>query len=287
MFIWQGIIRDNTGNQQELLRRRYLILAEIDDDPLFWPAHQANDFLTFRSCHGVQVSTEPLAEFLRQYNPNVAVFANQLASLPPPRTYGDDGIVRIFFGALNRATDWLKVMPELNRLLRRYDERVVVTVIHDQRFFEALDTREKQFRRFCPYDEYQAILRQADIAILPLEPTRFNSMKSDLKFLECAGHGVAALASPTVYEGSIADRQTGMIYRTPAEFGTKLASLIDDRELRRGIAANAYAWVADTRLLGRHYRERYDWYRAMAARLPELNRELELRVPGILPGGLR
>ena len=37
-----------------------------------------------------------------EYNPNVAVFPNQLPYLPPPRTYPEDDRVRLFFGALER-----------------------------------------------------------------------------------------------------------------------------------------------------------------------------------------
>lgn len=282
VFIWQRICIDNITKQQELLRRGYLILAEIDDDPLRWPSHQAGDFLTFRSCHGVQVSTEPLAEFLRQFNPNVAVFPNQLAYLPPPRSYNDGGQVNIFFGALNREEDWQPIIGKLNQVIGSLPEKIKITVVHDRRFFESLATDCKEFLPFCPYPDYEAALRRADIAILPLEPNRFNSMKSDLKFLECAGHGVAALVSPTVYERSVADGETGLIYRSPDEFREKLTALIEDAELRRKIAGKAYLWVADNRLLSQHYRERYDWYLAMAARLPELNQSLEQRVPGII-----
>ena len=282
VFIWQRVLIDNIAKQQELLRRGYLVLAEIDDDPLRWPAHQANDFLTFRSCHGIQVSTEPLADFLRQYNPNVAVFPNQLAYLPPPRIYGDDGRITVFFGALNREDDWLPVMPELNRIVRNHGGKIKLSVIHDRRFFEALDTADKEFLPFCSYAEYTAALRQADIALLPLEPSRFNTMKSDLKFLECAAHGVAALASPTVYGQAVAEGETGLIYHTPAEFAQKLLSLLDDPELRRRLGQNAYRWVAENRLLSSHYQDRYKWYLAMAGRLPQLNQSLEQRVPGIV-----
>jgi hypothetical protein len=48
------------------------------------------------------------------------------------------------------------------------------------------------------------------------------------------------------------------------------------------LAANAYCYVAKNRLLARFYRERDAWYRAMLVRLPELNRELNDRVRGLL-----
>jgi len=281
VFIWQRIHVGETARQQELLRRGYLIVAEMDDDPMRWPEHPRSEFFTFRSCHAVQVSTEALAEFIRPLNPNVAVFPNQLAYLPSPRVY-EDGVLTLFFGALNREEDWLAVMPCLNRLLQQVKNRVKVTVIHDRAFFDALETSNKEFTPFCSYEEYVSALRKADIALLPLQPTRFNRMKSDLKFLECAGNGVVALASPTVYEASITDGKTGFIYRTPAEFETKLKLLLEDRALRQNLAGAAYSWVGRNRLLSQHYQQRYAWYRDLIARLPELNEALEERIPGIV-----
>ncbi|HWQ60759.1 MAG TPA: methyltransferase domain-containing protein [Negativicutes bacterium] len=286
IFIWQRIFPNEVGQQQQLIRCGYLTVAEMDDDPRHWPLHEETDFFAFRSVHAVQVSTEPLADFIRQYNPNVTVFPNQLARLPAPRAYGD-GPVGIFFGAINRENDWRPILPALNAVLAKRRGRVTVKVVHDRRFFDALATEDKEFTPFCVYPEYERLLRSCDIALLPLEPTSFNAMKSDLKFLECAGHGVAVLASPTVYAETVRDGETGFIYRTPDEFAATLSRLIDDRDLRRSVAGRAYAWVAENRLLARHYRQRYDWYLSLLDRLPELNESLERRVPGIVSGTAR
>ena len=40
------------------------------------------DPMALKAVHAVQVSTEPLAEIVRQWNPNVMVFENQIAELP-------------------------------------------------------------------------------------------------------------------------------------------------------------------------------------------------------------
>ncbi|HAZ48233.1 MAG TPA: glycosyl transferase [Cyanobacteria bacterium UBA11369] len=282
VFIWQrGYLQapDDIPKIQELLRRGYLIIAEIDDDPMRWPAHAENQFFTYRSCHGVQTSTEPLAEFLRQINPNVKVFQNQLAYLPEKRNYSEGGEVKIFFGALNREEDWALIMPALNRVLADYGEKVRVQVIYDKQFFDALETPHKELEPFCNYERYQQILHGCDIGLLPLNFTRFNSMKSDLKFIECAGHGVTVLASPTVYEGSILEGETGLIYRSVDEFEAKLRQLIEDTQFRHQLAANAYQWVKENRLLSQHYQQRRDWYLQMRDELPRLNEELRSRVP--------
>lgn len=284
VFIWQRTIMDYPGflpKLRELLRRDYLIVAEIDDDPLRRPEYGQNQFLSYRGCHCVQTSTEPLADYLRQHNPNVAVFQNQLAYLPPPRTYSPDNFVTIFFGALNREADWQPVMPALNRVLAQHSQRVRVKVLHDQRFFDALAISHKEFEPFCPYERYQEILHTGDIALLPLGFNRVNSMKSDLKFIECAGHGATVLASPTVYEQSIIEGETGLIYRSPEEFEQKLQELMNHAQLRQQLAKNAYEWVAENRLLSQHYQQRRDWYCQMRDRLTELNQQLRDRVPDL------
>ncbi len=250
-------------------------MVELDDLPSAWPEAVQTPLLDLLgTCHGVQTSTQPLADYLRSFNPNVVVFPNQLASLPPPPTPATDGSVTLFFGAQNREEDWEPVMPALNQVLSVHGSQVQVWVIHDRRFFEALKTDQKQFEPWCSYSRYQEILRCCDIGLLPLRRTEFNAMKSDLKFIECAGHGVVALASPTVYAASIVEGQTGLIYHSAEDFAAKLNELIINRDLRCRITTQAYEWVKDNRLLCQHFRQRRDWYLQMYNRLPELNHAL-------------
>lgn len=282
VFIWQRAIlslETSLAQQKNLLARGYLIVAEMDDDPTLWDVHSKNGFFTYTSCHCVQTSTEALAEMFRQYNPYVGVFANQLAVLPPPRSAASGERVMLFFGALNRELDWQPILDAINRTLTKFGDRVGVNVLHDKQFFEALTTQHKTFEPFCPYDRYKQVLSASDIALLPLQPTRFNSMKSDLKFIECAGYGAVALASPTVYEQSIADGETGLIYRSPEDFELKLNELVTNAMLRQQLAANAYEWVKNNRMLAQHYQKRREWYLEMRDRLPELNEALRDRIP--------
>ena len=278
-----------------LLEQGYLIVAEFDDDPLHFSELVSSDFFALRSCHGVQTTTEPLAQVLREYNPNVQVFPNQLAILPPPRDFFDSDVevdtgrgvsvspATLFFGALNREADWAPFLLALNRVLAELKGLVRVLVVHDQALFQALETTDKAFEPLCSYDRYHSLLHMDDLAWLPLEPTRFNRHKSDLKFLECAGHGVAVLASPTVYSGVIRHGETGLIYGSQEGFRDQLVRLIVDTTFRRRLATSAYREVAENRLLARHYRQREAWYRAMLGRLPELNRELMERAPELKP----
>lgn len=282
VFIWQRalLLYPQDIQKQKLLKDRgYLIVAEHDDDPYFWPENADNKFLLFWSSHCIQTSTESLAKHLQQFNnPYIKVFRNQLTYLPPKREYKEGYSVNLFFGALNRQADWEPIMPTLNKILARH-KQVYVKVIHDRQFFDALATNRKEFHPFLPYEKYQEILHTCDIGILPLQDTQFNRMKSDLKFLEHAGHGVVALASPTVYAQSIVEGVTGMLYRSAEEFGEKLTELIQNAKLRHKIADNAYQWVRENRLLCQHFQERREWYLEMYSRLPELNEALRERCP--------
>jgi precorrin-6B methylase 2 len=282
VFIWQRTIMQYPAyipKLKELLQQDYLIVAEIDDNPIRRREYADNNYLSYRGCHCVQTTTEPLARILRHYNHNVAVFPNQLAYLPPPRIYPAEATVTIFFGALNREKDWQPIMAALNRVLVAHKHRIRVKVIHDRRFFESLEIKQKEFEPFCSYERYQEIMYSCDIALLPLVSNPVNEMKSDLKFIECAARGVAVLASPTVYEHSIVEGETGLIYKHEKEFETKLNSIISDTSMRQEIAANAYEWVRDNRLLCGHYRQRRDWYLQMRDELPRLNAELRSRLP--------
>jgi 2-polyprenyl-3-methyl-5-hydroxy-6-metoxy-1,4-benzoquinol methylase len=288
VFIWQrALLKPDTAlaQQKNLLQRGYLIVSEIDDDPLRWESASDHNFFSYRSCHCVQTSTEPLAEFLRQYNPYVKVFPNQLAQLPQPRPEEDYEQATVFFGALNREEDWKPLMGAINQILDELGDRVSVNVLHDRQFFEALNTPHKAFAPFCSYANYQQVIRSSTVALLPLEPTRFNKMKSDLKFVECGGQGVAVLASPTVYERSLQEGKTGLLYRSVEDFGAKFRELLVSPTLRQQLGQGAYQWVAQHRLLEHHAQERAKWYFQMRDRLGELNAALKERAPELFTDG--
>jgi len=269
--------RPGAEKLKSLLAGGYVVVQEFDDDPHRWPHHFTAEDLSFRGVHAVQTSTETLAEILRAANPEVGVFANQMAELPPPRIHAE-GPPRLFFGALNRQEDWAPLMPELNRVLAEHPE-VAVAVIHDRAFFDQLATANKDFTPACDYPRYQAILRGCDIALLPLSDTPFNRCKSDVKFIECAAHGAAVLASPVVYAASIRPGETGLLFDDPQAFGRALRQLIEDAGLRRRLAGEAYEYVKRERLQAQHYRERYQWYRRLVEEKPRLDRELRQRAP--------
>lgn len=284
IIIQQRVKELDLAEQRLVILGGYLLIAELDDDPA---AVYGDNLLPLQAVHAVQVSAEAIAELVRPINPNVMVFDNQIADLPPWRDREEDGTVDIFFGALNRETDWAPIMPALNRVIATCGVPLAFHVVSDRAFFDALEisVARKAFTPFCDYRDYRDILSLCDIALLPLEPTQFNRCKSDLKFLECAAEGVAVLASVAAWEAIDTNKPSGIewhgsvacTYWGEASFESTLKWMLSGDT--RQIATNAYTYVRNHRLLGQHYRKRYDWYQHLLTHKPELDRQLRERVP--------
>lgn len=266
-----------------LLQRGFLVVTEFDDYPDFMPELQDETLMNFRAAHAVQTSTEVLAESLRAQNPEVAVFRNGIAELQPPANFGSPEQLTFFFGAINRAADWQPLMPAINAAASVLGGRLRFQVVHDEAFFEALDTPHKSFTPTCDHQTYLGLLAQAEISFMPLRDTPFNRAKSDLKFIEAAAARAVALASPTVYEQSIEDGVTGLIFRSEADLYEKLIRLVTNPALGVEIGNAARQMVAQERMVAYGVAERISWYRSLLDRRAELTEALYRRVPELAP----
>ena len=269
------------GTCRELLDLGYISITEFDDDPRGFSQIVDSNFAVFRAVHAVQTSTDELAKLFRQWNPNVAVFPNQIADLPPLQLRESDRRIRLFFGALNRKHSWEPLIPHINRALQKLGEKVEVNVLVAKDFFDALDVKHKRLSALQDYPQYLKSMQNADIALLPLVDAEFNRMKSDLKFIEAASRSTAVIASPTVYEKTIVHGKTGLICPEIADFEQAIVELVEKPKLRNRLIRNAYNYVRSKRMLSAHYMKRLEWYDSLAARQEELTRELIARAPEI------
>ncbi|MBQ7705797.1 MAG: glycosyltransferase, partial [Selenomonadaceae bacterium] len=189
----------------------YLYVEEMDDNPILWrEGYDRNGWINFIGVHAIQTSTEYLADVLKQFNPHIKIFANQLRKISPLRDFREESKknlpVRIFFGAINRDKDFQDILPILNDFAQKYGDRLEFKIIANKELYEALQSKNKILAgdpnfyngQFIPYEKYEKTLRESDIALLPLLDNEFNRCKSDLKFIECGGCGAAVLASPVV-----------------------------------------------------------------------------------------
>jgi SAM-dependent methyltransferase len=246
-----------------LLEAGFLIVTEFDDLPDRFDMMRMGGELGFRGVHALQTSTVAMADALRKYNPEIAVFPNAVGTLPEIRNFTDPTTMTLFFGALNREHDWLPIMPAINAVAASTGARLRFQVVHDQAFFDALETPHKTFTPTCDYETYLRILGGSEVSLMPLADTPFNRAKSDLKFIEAASCRVVALASTVVYGNSIEDGRTGLLFRDPVEFHARLLRLVAMPELARGMADAARNYVAEDRMLAYQVAPRVAWYRSL------------------------
>ncbi len=259
----------------------HLVICEFDDNPEYLTALKHPEVLNFSGVHAVQTTTPALAEVLRRYNPEVGVFANALARVPDVVNHTAPGRQTLFFGGINRENEWPPYIAALNQAAAQAGERLHFSIVADRGLFDALETPHKSFTPLCDYETYQELLARSEICFMPLSDTPFNRCKSDLKFIEAASLRVTALASPTVYAGSIVDGENGILFRTPEELTQRLLRLVANPEIGQAIAAAAREQVVRERMLADQIARRIAWYRALWARRAELRAALAARVPGL------
>lgn len=263
----------------------WLVVHEYDDYPKTPLSVKKNEWQrsmgwqTFEMCHGVQTSTEALADVFRPLNANVRVFKNHLFQMPKLRSRRQEK-VRVFFGAFNREQSWRPIIKALNDVLNKNPEVEVVTV-HDRPFFDSLETDKKKFHDRLDYDKYLRVLSGCDIALLPLADNQFNRYKSDIKFVEAAAAGAAVIASPTVYEETIIHGENGLIANSADQWASHLALLIDNKAERDRLRGNASDYVVQNRLMIHRADERLYWYRDLWSRRKELNTALFAKFPDL------
>ncbi|MBS0639593.1 MAG: glycosyltransferase, partial [Proteobacteria bacterium] len=256
----------------------YLIVTEFDDHPDFFHMMRHGGELSFRGVHAVQTSTPVLANVLRQYNPEVAIFPNAMATLPPVQNYGNPDQMTLFFGALNRESCWQPLMEVINTVARMAGPRLKFQIVHDRMFFDALDTPHKSFTPTCDYETYLHLLGSSEICFMPLSDTTFNRAKSDLKFIECGACRVAAVASTVVYGDSVEHGRTGMLFRDPRQLYDVLLRLLAAPELARAMGDSARHYVETERMLAYQVAPRIAWYRSLWQRRAELTAALDARM---------
>jgi 2-polyprenyl-3-methyl-5-hydroxy-6-metoxy-1,4-benzoquinol methylase len=266
---------------KSLIGKGYLVVSEFDDHPIFIEQRGVplDQLLTFKAVHAVQTSTPALAEVLAAENPEIGVFPNGIFELPDINNFKNPDQLTLFFGALNRAEDWGPLVQGLNEVARAVGARLKISVVHDQEFFDALDTPHKSFTPTCDYAAYMALLGEADIAFMPLEDNVFNRAKSDLKFIEASACRVVSLASAVVYGDCIEDGKTGLIFRNPMEMRAHLLRLLAYPEASRKLGDAARHYVAQNRMLAYQVEDRIAWYRGLWEKREALNEALRDRVP--------
>ena len=122
-------------------------------------------------------------------------------------------------------------------------------------------------------------MSSCDFAFLPLLDTPFNRLKSDLKAVEVASCGLAALASCVVYKESVQPGETGELFNSASEMVACLKAWRNNPQQVKVLGSAGMKWVREKRMSAYQVQDRENWYRSLVDQRDQLTRELFERVP--------
>jgi glycosyltransferase involved in cell wall biosynthesis len=241
------------------LHTRHRLIYEIDDNVFA----QRHDFYgrpdvqdTIKRAAGVAdlvtVSTNALAEVMRQINPNVAVLPNcipgyLLGLRRPVRQQLTVGWTCSF----SHDQDTSVIADPCHKLLAGIDAQFHLI---------GADFRRElglPGMRYTPgwwdasrHDRYYKLI-DFDVGLAPLTGTKFDMAKSCLKALEYAALGIPVIASDCEpYRDFVRDGVTGFLVRTAEEWLDRMYLLVSDPDLRNTMGTKARIAAADWAIEG-------------------------------------
>lgn len=248
---------------QDLCRKRDVATVyEVDDDLLDVDASsekayafysrsdiRANVVANAKVADLVTVSTEPLAEVMRRYNPRVVVLPNALdGGLFDHARPRRDRVTVGWAGSATHRMDFAEAAPGVRQFLRRNPQADMHFIGESYaRMVSGTDqTMAGRIRHTGWSQDIAAYYAKIDfdIGIAPLRPHVFNRSKTWVKIAEYAALGIPYVASdfgPYHEWGGHGER--GLLVRYPHEWAKHLRALAGDEAMRAemGAAAKQYA----------------------------------------------
>lgn len=196
------------------------------------------------------VTTDKLKAEYSKYAKNIAVLPNCIdMNLWQPLPLKKNGEVRLYWaGGASHYEDWCLLDGALQAIMTKYPQ--VKLVIMGQKFDGTLAGIPKDRIEYhewvdCAAYPYKTAILNADIALIPLQDTRFNRCKSAIKWIEQAAMGVPAVVSMvTPYQEMFDGENAVMIADNTTDQWIKgISMLVEDPILRAKIggAAQKYA----------------------------------------------
>jgi glycosyltransferase involved in cell wall biosynthesis len=228
----------------------------------------------------IQFSVAELDREFGRLGERRAVFENNLWEVPALRPRSGDRIWVGWGGSVGHREDVRWIAGALQATLERHPGLGLSVMGSDELrpLFAGAPAGRLRFTPGGSLERYQQFLGELDIGLCPLLPTDFNRCRSDVKFLELAAAGVAAVCSDLApYRGSVRDGENGLLFRTPEELGAAIDRLVEDPALRQRLAGAAHAYVSAERLeraqIGRRLAQYERWTTVRPDDAPEWEAE--------------
>jgi glycosyltransferase involved in cell wall biosynthesis len=209
---------------------------------------------TITICDAVTTATAELAAevatFFPRHQPtvlpNVAsreLVARSEAALAAPARHADTNTVvaGYFAGTRTHDRDLAAAAPGIADALRT-TPNLRLLLVGDVALPDALAPFADRIERrpAVPWQDLPALLRRADVHLVPLAPSRFTACKSELKWLEAALVERPVIASAVgPFRRCVQHGENGWLAASPADFGPLLTLAAGDAAARQRLGARA------------------------------------------------
>jgi len=218
----------------------------------------------------VTVTTESLANVYREYNDNVYVLPNCVdMTLWEPLALKRDNPdeIRLFWaGGSSHYEDWLILKDVLPVILKKYPSAVMhIMGCKWDSTLQGCPPHQIKFHKWVPTPAYPYAIRivDPDIALIPLQDTKFNRGKSPIKWIEQASLSVPSVTSYVTPYKEVYDGTNGAFVENnnPDAWISAVSYLIENRLDAAVMGGKAQETVRRNFSIDSQYHLWYDAYR--------------------------
>ena len=263
--------------------RNLPIVYEIDDNLLNVPSDKDRKGIYARTAPAIEtlaaaaaqviVSTEPLAQRMRQFNDRVTVIPNVInestwlkpieneLELPQELSQIATGTFKVLYmGNSSHGEDLAMIKPVFASLSRENLDLKLLMIGGETEVVEnapdwytriSIPQGVESYQQFVPW--FRRLAAECDLAIAPLVANEFNQYKSPLKFLQYSAVGLPGIYSNcTPYQEVVTDGVDGILTdNEPESWRKAISKCLGDREQLQLLAESAKQKVLNQYLMSR------------------------------------
>ena len=210
-------------------------------------------------CQGAVTTTGELSEALKLHGKDVCINRNRASeemmqisetALNQKTEHGEVVRLGYFSGSITHNPDIEMLLPVLLTLMRKYKNLEFVSV-GELKIPEELKEFADRIKiyPFTDWKNLPKLISDVDINLAPLEDTIFNRAKSENKWVEASLVQVVTVASDLgAFADTIEHQKTGFLCKDLKEWEETLCTLIEQPELRKKTAMQAYQFCKEAYL---------------------------------------
>ena len=208
---------------------------------------------TLQLCEGAITTTEILFKELKNYVSEVFINRNVASEMmfklsdialkkKKNKKLSNKITIGYFSGSITHNDDINMITPALIKILKEFKNVILLIVgeININKDLKKLYYKIKK-KKSVKWNRLPQLISQVDINIAPLKDNIFNEAKSENKWLEASLVKVPTIASNIgAFKQIIKNGETGILCNTIEDWYIELKNLINDKNLQKTIAENAF-----------------------------------------------